>query len=218
MRGMVMEAASESTIGVIRGENAALYRYTLPDLRGAEPEPGQEVLFDISPEHARNIHVVAAPSEQARLRQRDWVAFYLSPRGRISRKDYWLYGVLIVLLTQLLIALLFTSDNASLVGAMLSLVLGWAGIALSFKRFQDRGYSGWWSLLPYGLLLATTALVFTGAFGLPGTVLGSALTRFGFVIAAAALLSALWAYLWVPLWRGERGYNRFGPDPLETGA
>ncbi len=73
----------------------------------------------------------------------------LDPRGRISRRAFWLWGVLALGgLTLLLRALLEIArlhpDRAE---AVVSLLLLWPAIAVSAKRWHDRDKSGWWVLI-----------------------------------------------------------------------
>ncbi len=73
----------------------------------------------------------------------------LDPRGRITRRTFWLWGVLALGgLTLLLRALLEIArvhpDRAE---GLVSLLLLWPAIAVSAKRWQDRDKSAWWVLL-----------------------------------------------------------------------
>lgn len=73
----------------------------------------------------------------------------LDPRGRITRRHFWLWGVLALGgLTLLLRALLeiarLPPDRAD---AIASLLLLWPAIAVSAKRWHDRDKSGWWVLI-----------------------------------------------------------------------
>lgn len=73
----------------------------------------------------------------------------LDPRGRISRRTFWLWGVLALGgLTLLLRALLeiarMAPDRAE---GLVSLLLLWPAIAVSAKRWHDRDKSGWWVLI-----------------------------------------------------------------------
>ncbi len=74
---------------------------------------------------------------------------FFSLRGRVSRRQYWLYGVLALIgLAALGHALLgiarVSSRHADLI---VNLLLIWPALAVSVKRWHDRGKSGWWVLL-----------------------------------------------------------------------
>jgi uncharacterized membrane protein YhaH (DUF805 family) len=74
---------------------------------------------------------------------------FLDPRGRIGRRDFWLYGVLAISgLTLLLHALLGIAGMA--MGPrehFVNVLLLWPAVAVSAKRWHDRDRSGWWVLL-----------------------------------------------------------------------
>ncbi|HSI58419.1 MAG TPA: DUF805 domain-containing protein [Ideonella sp.] len=74
---------------------------------------------------------------------------FLSPHGRISRRSFWLYGVLALLALAVVgIALLniagVRSDQAE---NFVNLLLAWPFIAISAKRWHDRDKSAWWVLV-----------------------------------------------------------------------
>jgi uncharacterized membrane protein YhaH (DUF805 family) len=74
---------------------------------------------------------------------------FLSPRGRIGRRDFWLYGVLALIGLHLLGATLLRIAGASadVAHMVMNAMLLWPGIAVSIKRWHDRGKSGWWVLI-----------------------------------------------------------------------
>ena len=74
---------------------------------------------------------------------------FFSLDGRLSRRQFWLYGVLALLGAALLGHLLLgiarvPPKTADLV---VNLLLLWPAIAVSVKRWHDRDKSGWWVLL-----------------------------------------------------------------------
>jgi uncharacterized membrane protein YhaH (DUF805 family) len=74
---------------------------------------------------------------------------FFSLRGRVSRRQFWLYGVLAligfaVLGHALLGIARVSSRNADLI---VNLLLVWPALAVSVKRWHDRDKSGWWVLL-----------------------------------------------------------------------
>jgi uncharacterized membrane protein YhaH (DUF805 family) len=70
-------------------------------------------------------------------------------RGRVSRRDYWLYGVLTPIgLAALGHALLGIAQVAAAhADRVVNLLLVWPVLAVSVKRWHDRDKSGWWVLL-----------------------------------------------------------------------
>jgi uncharacterized membrane protein YhaH (DUF805 family) len=94
----------------------------------------------------------------------------LDPRGRISRRSFWLWGVAALLgLGILLHALLgiarvrFATSEQIVNGLLL-----WPALAVSVKRWHDRDRSGWWVLV---LLVPVVGWIWTLVVNgfLPGT-------------------------------------------------
>lgn len=76
-------------------------------------------------------------------------ALFVSLQGRVSRRTFWLYGVLAMLgLSLVLMALLqIAGVRAEASERVANLLLAWPTIAISVKRWHDRGHSGWWVLV-----------------------------------------------------------------------
>jgi len=70
-------------------------------------------------------------------------------RGRISRQTWWLWGVLAMLGASVGLFLLFGIAGVPLHvrEGLPSLLVLWPSIAISVKRWHDRGKSGWWVLI-----------------------------------------------------------------------
>jgi uncharacterized membrane protein YhaH (DUF805 family) len=130
-----------------------------------------------------------------------WITLFTSPSGRISRRTFWLHGVLPIMVCSLVLGWI------PLLGLLVSLALTWASICISFKRFHDLGYPGWWSLASM-VTAMLAALVSVGAFYVNGLgVLTGVLWTVTVLIAIAQLV---FVYIHV----GQEGPNRYGPDPL----
>lgn len=212
MRGKVLTVPGGIEPGMISGEDGRRYRFADRDLRGAGVQTGQEVDFEALADDARAVYPVLeyrgpapffTPRMTEALKQRAWAAFYLSPQGRVGRRDYWLYGFLVLLMVNLVLGLI------PVIGHALSLVTAWCGIALAIKRCHDVGRSGWWNLLP----AAPLAPLVVG-------VLIAWASRDGMIGLAIALISGLamvglwiWFVAAVLVWPGDVGSNRFGPPP-----
>lgn len=84
---------------------------------------------------------------------------FFSAKGRIRRRDYWLYGVLNFAFFFVFAAVLY--GTLAVLGlakpadghgggqwAYLWLpVYLWASVCMTIKRWHDRGKSGWWTLI-----------------------------------------------------------------------
>ena len=72
-----------------------------------------------------------------------------SPRGRISRRRFWLWGVGVMFgLALVLHGLLAVARvRAGVAEHVVNLVLLWPALAISIKRWHDRDRPGWWVLV-----------------------------------------------------------------------
>jgi uncharacterized membrane protein YhaH (DUF805 family) len=114
------------------------------------------------------------------------------------------------------------------------LLLTYPSTAVMVKRFHDLGKSGKWALLllvPALGKMATDLLGFTGQdiplseYGFDGTESFLDAWKGGigvelrirpieFVIGLYTFVVTVWFFIWLGFFRGMRGPNRFGPDPL----
>lgn len=115
-----------------------------------------------------------------------WALFSL--KGRMRRRDYWLYSLPVLLV--FLPVFLYATPEATAANPLLDIlslvILGfvfWASLALNVKRLHDRNKSGWWVIVTF----------------LP--VIGPV-----FVIVELGILD------------GTKGTNQFGPDPKGRGT
>jgi uncharacterized membrane protein YhaH (DUF805 family) len=133
-----------------------------------------------------------------------WITLFTSPAGRISRGQFWLHGVLPIVVCSLVLGWI------PILGVPVTLALAWASICICFKRFHDLGLPGWWSLLNIiPMLLAaflTGASFFVAGFGAAWLL---AEVLWGLALVVWIVQMAL-VYLHV----GEPGPNRYGPDPI----
>jgi uncharacterized membrane protein YhaH (DUF805 family) len=93
---------------------------------------------------------------------------YLSPRGRSSRKFYWIFGVLPFFVLGVLIGFLMSAFGLGQeVAFVASLATLWPCLAMQIKRWHDLDMSGWWALLTFLPLLNLLVVVVVGL--IPGT-------------------------------------------------
>ncbi len=145
--------------------------------------------------------------------------YFLSPRGRIGRQEYWL-GMLAMMAVTIIGASLidpqgFTNAGGkvrppSFAATVWSLLFAWPTTAVSIKRFNDRDWP-WW--LGFALGASMTAFVianYNGYFldpdGMP------AIER---LLMACAAVAFTWSLFENGFQRGTSGPNRYGPDPLD---
>lgn len=88
----------------------------------------------------------------------DWRYLFLSIEGRISRKPFWL-GIVVMIVISVVASVLdlilgmprigtsAMSAGTGLISAVVSLIMIYPSIALSAKRWHDRGKSAWWILI-----------------------------------------------------------------------
>lgn len=126
--------------------------------------------------------------------QTDWLEFFTSGTGRVSRAPF--------LATMAVLAILATLYEA-MTGNTLRWLTGWvvypallfvSAVMLS-KRLHDRGRSGWWTFL----IVVAIAVVWP----LPD----------GFIDFIGVLV-LVWAVIELGIMPGEQGANRYGPNPL----
>jgi len=134
-----------------------------------------------------------------------WIKLFTSPSGRISRRQFWLHGVVPIIVAGVVLGWI------PVIGQLLSLAFLWGSICIGFKRFHDLGYPGWWSLVYLIPVVAATVLVVLG-LAIP-TLLG--LTwLLAEILSGVSLLIGLAQLFLVYVHVGQPGPNRYGPDPL----
>ncbi|MBC7955493.1 MAG: DUF805 domain-containing protein [Cytophagales bacterium] len=113
----------------------------------------------------------------------DLKAIYTSYNGRISRKVFWIYGVLLLMVGAMVVFGIIAAvySASSTLGTILAIpayiALLWVSFAIQVKRWHDRDKSGWWVLI-------------------------------GFI----PVIGGIWALVENGFLRGTVGSNRFGDD------
>lgn len=205
MRGNVLAMPTAGNLGVISGDDGQRYSFSGDELRRPPVRLGQTVDFIGQDGDASEIYPVlgrigsSVPVAAGALARRDWVAFYLSPSGRVGRGDYWLFGVIVLLGVDAVLGLVPGLN------ALAFLVTAWCSLALLIKRCHDVGRSGWWSLIafvPQLVLFVAIPAVLLSNHG------GAAIPA-----AVVSLAAIVWFVVSVLAKAGDAGPNRFGPRP-----
>jgi uncharacterized membrane protein YhaH (DUF805 family) len=136
------------------------------------------------------------------------IGLFFGLSGRINRAQYWLTALTLYALVSGLAAVFINAHarigRYSLAAvSVMFLAICYSKLAVSAKRFHDRGKSGWTALFPLAPvpILIASELLQNELFGLFGK-----LFSFGIEI---------WFLVELGFLRGDIGRNRFGPDPLE---
>ena len=147
-------------------------------------------------------------------------------QGRLSRLDWWVYGIALNLVGGALAGLLSslfikpgaqlwgsTTAPTQMVGLAVLAVLIWPSLALTVKRRHDRDRPGWVMAILFLLFLTLNSLP------LLYTVLPVAIwEHWGWwgALAVACFMLGLWLTLLILLGvlPGPKGPNRYGPSPL----
>jgi uncharacterized membrane protein YhaH (DUF805 family) len=157
MKGRIIGFDPATYKGAINGQDGQRYDFVMQDWRGQnKPHVGAEVDFQPDGGHAKEIFPLsqfAAGSPNPST----FAGFLFSFSGRISRKDYWLkYAIPFVVLYAIAIAIDISNgygpnnpDSAPVFTALFVLVMIWPSLAVSVKRWHDRGKSGWFVLINF---------------------------------------------------------------------
>ena len=70
-----------------------------------------------------------------------------SLNGRIGRRTWWLWAAMLGLAMYATVLLRVAGVSATVTDTAVNLLLLWPAVALSVKRWHDRGKSGWWVLV-----------------------------------------------------------------------
>lgn len=134
-----------------------------------------------------------------------WIKLFTSPSGRISRRQFWLHGVLPIVVANVLLAWI------PLIGQLIALVLLWANICICFKRFHDVGYPGWYSLIAVIPVVAAGVIVTVGMVSIHFIGIAWLLAE---ILMGLTLVIWLVQLIFVYIKVGQEGPNQYGPDPL----
>jgi len=128
--------------------------------------------------------------------------------GRIGRKTYWTWNVVYYLMIvgfALGMNVLFPS-MAHLILPVFLLVVLIPDLAITAKRWHDRGKSSWWLLLNIPLVIGRMTM----PVGDPSQ--GAQPTMLQAVSSMAALICGLWILVECGFLKGTDGENQYGPE------
>lgn len=126
-------------------------------------------------------------------------------KGRIGRRDFWIWTVIWVLAMAALFYAVSFELLASQNAAFMLVCLLWPTACVIVKRLHDRNKSGSWSLL---FILARMLLA--GHWEILGGTWQWVVGRFVPVLIMVTMLIDTGAFI------GTRGENKFGKDTLEV--
>lgn len=225
MRGQILSFDEASGTGLISGDDGIRYGFSRDAISPpASVTAGLRVDFVPVAGEATNIMLLAAapaPSGPSAtpgvpVDTFNFQHVLLSFNGRIRRQHFWI-GWLICLGAGVVLGWI------PILGALLSIALIWPNLAISVKRLHDMGHTGWLIAIPWVAsivgFIASFVTIGAAAFANGGyfasedpavilALIGPAFGIFGIVV-----LLQLGFLLWIGLADGQRGDNRFGPDP-----
>jgi uncharacterized membrane protein YhaH (DUF805 family) len=225
MRGQILSFDDASGAGLISGDDGI--RYTFGREAVSPPAAitaGLRVDFVPVAGEATNIMLLAAapapgaPSATPGVPVDgfDFKTALFSFEGRMRRSHFWI-GWLICL------GVGVVAGWIPFLGGLISIALIWPNLAITVKRLHDMGHTGWLAAIPYvasiigvfAIFATAGASIFANYEGLqnedPAAVWAMIAPMFG-IIGLLSLL-CLGFLLWIGLVDGQRGDNRFGPNP-----
>jgi len=159
--------------------------------------------------------------------------------GRLNRKPYWIVGLVLLVIVFVAMAAITvvgvrTMDLALVMGlsALVQLLVIYPSVAVMVKRFHDRNRSGALVLFLIVPVILVTVTDFLGITGKPlqlpevdpdaslfslwllGLQLKAKQQPLDFVLGLWIFVVTVWFLIELGFFRGTRGPNRFGPDPL----
>ncbi|WP_165188187.1 DUF805 domain-containing protein [Caulobacter soli] len=133
-------------------------------------------------------------------------------QGRLRRRDYWLLGLLIGVVTVAVVVLLLLAFGVKPEDERLSLaglLVIWPSLAMMVKRIHDRNKSGWLALVYWVPSIASNIVDMAPADSFVAP-------RMGLKIVAGII--GLWFLIEFGFMDGTQGPNRYGKSPKGVGG
>ena len=141
-----------------------------------------------------------------------WLKKYFALRGRMTALQYWRFQVRLAFAGAVVISatVLLTQIGGWLGAIPLAFIVPViiAGISVGVRRLHDRGKSAWWLAV---FTLGPPALI--APFQLFARATSTNLMLVLALLSLLGLALAVWAWIEIGLLRGQKGSNRYGPDP-----
>lgn len=150
----------------------------------------------------------------------DLAALFLSPKGRISRKAFWIGAGLLTAWSILVFVMLWSLFGPSLIQTFLGRLVGFPFTLLTIyftynlaaKRFNDRARLPVCAQIGAGVAAVKSLL---DLFRITGDLRAQNWLDQIFILAGTAI--ALWYFIELGLMRGTVGPNEHGEDPEKQG-
>lgn len=126
-------------------------------------------------------------------------------KGRIGRRDFWIWIGLWIVAMGLLFILVANGILDAQTGAFVLVCLLWPTSAVVVKRLHDRGKSGLWALL-----MIAAWMLLAGNWAVLGGIWQWVVGRFVPTLILVMLLLDLGAFIGTP------GENKYGKDTLDV--
>lgn len=142
---------------------------------------------------------------------------YANFSGRAPRAEYWWF-ILFTTLVGFVLGIIDAAAGFSIgvFGGLFNLAILLPSLAVGVRRMHDIGRSGWWVLMPVGVLFGTLALVLavagTNALTDVSRLNPVALGVVGILGALLVLGAVVVQFVWFCT-RGQQFTNKWGPDP-----
>lgn len=131
-------------------------------------------------------------------------------QGRIGRKVYWTWNIFYYVLIVgfgLGLNVLFPSMAHLILPVFLILVLV-PDLAITAKRWHDRGKSSWWLLMNIPLIIGRMTVPAVDS-GVPVET-----STLEMLISLAALICGVWILIECGFLKGQSGENQYGREPV----